>query len=389
MEKLDSKRVLVVSFVATPPTSEGNRNRIFNLIQMIKECGFEVDYLYCDYGGQDTTQMNKYFKNNYYQVKANACKGIMSDIKNTVRSIFYENGLYKRIPVRYSADEIYDDAISQKASELHKKFHYDAVIAEYFVLSKVLTAFDDKVIKILDTHDKFAYRDRMYTEKNIIPEFYYTDYYNERKAALRADIILAIQAYEAGYFKRLTEGKSLVSVIGNVVKVGQPEVVHSNKILFVGSANKANMDAIGWFLENVWSKVKAQNREAELCFAGKCCEKLCAGNYTKLGVVDDLADVYRTARLVVNPVLIGTGLNIKSIEALAYAKPLVTTNVGAKGIKSEEAFVVCNKADDMANAILNILQDDKLAQKYSESAYRYVKRYNADNKKRLEKILNM
>jgi glycosyltransferase involved in cell wall biosynthesis len=44
---------------------------------------------------------------------------------------------------------------------------------------------------------------------------------------------------------------------------------------------------------------------------------------TVLGHVPDLTDEYRAARVVINPAVAGTGLKIKTVEALAHLRPVV------------------------------------------------------------------
>ena len=45
----------------------------------------------------------------------------------------------------------------------------------------------------------------------------------------------------------------------------------------------------------------------------------------------DFSQVYRSSGLVLNPVVTGTGTNIKTAEALVDGKPLLTTSLGARG----------------------------------------------------------
>jgi hypothetical protein len=54
-----------------------------------------------------------------------------------------------------------------------------------------------------------------------------------------------------------------------------------------------------------------------------------------VGTVENIADEYETARLVVSPILEGGGSKIKVIEACAYERPIVVTNHSARGFGSE------------------------------------------------------
>jgi hypothetical protein len=63
------------------------------------------------------------------------------------------------------------------------------------------------------------------------------------------------------------------------------------------------------------------------------------------GVVDDLAPCYAGARVVINPAVAGTGLKIKTVESIAYLRPIVTFPSGAEGI-AEPLLNMCHVASD-------------------------------------------
>jgi hypothetical protein len=52
-----------------------------------------------------------------------------------------------------------------------------------------------------------------------------------------------------------------------------------------------------------------------------------------VGYVEDLATSYGRARVVINPSVAGTGLKVKTVESIAYARPIVTFPAGAEGIR--------------------------------------------------------
>jgi len=76
------------------------------------------------------------------------------------------------------------------------------------------------------------------------------------------------------------------------------------------------------------------------------------------GVVPDLDELYRSAAVVINPVPAQTGLSIKSVEALARGKCLVTTPAGAQGIPHDgTAMVVLPAAEQFGAAIVELFAD--------------------------------
>ena len=63
------------------------------------------------------------------------------------------------------------------------------------------------------------------------------------------------------------------------------------------------------------------------------------------GVVEDLAAYYRDARVVINPSVAGTGLKVKTVESIAYGRPIVTFPHGVEGI-GEPLLELCHVASD-------------------------------------------
>lgn len=112
--------------------------------------------------------------------------------------------------------------------------------------------------------------------------------------------------------------------------------------------------------------------EVGVTIAGGVCEKLTAvPGIRLLGQVENLAPVYRSATVVVNPVLFGTGLKIKTIEALGFGKALVTTKAGAEGMDdlAGKAFLVAGSDASFSDAVVSLLLDRGARLDLAESAY--------------------
>lgn len=77
--------------------------------------------------------------------------------------------------------------------------------------------------------------------------------------------------------------------------------------------------------------------------------------------------------IAINPMFSGSGTNIKMFEFMATGLPVVTTEIGARGIVNPEldAFKVCSK-ENFPHAILEILNNQNMWEKYSCGARRLV-----------------
>ncbi|MFM7260434.1 MAG: glycosyltransferase, partial [bacterium] len=77
------------------------------------------------------------------------------------------------------------------------------------------------------------------------------------------------------------------------------------------------------------------------------------------GIAAELAPIYAAATICINPIRAGSGLKIKSVETMAYARALVTTSVGADGLLPlmADACVVADDAVVFAEACVKLLDD--------------------------------
>jgi len=135
--------------------------------------------------------------------------------------------------------------------------------------------------------------------------------------------------------------------------------------------------------------IRARVPDAEIAVAGTLCRAVTAAGVTLLGELDDLAPAYRSARVVVNPVLFGTGLKVKCVEALGYGKPLVTTRCGADGLERAvpHALLMADEPADFANAVALLLSDDAVAAGMVRAARRFATDWNHECLKELAACL--
>jgi len=85
------------------------------------------------------------------------------------------------------------------------------------------------------------------------------------------------------------------------------------------------------------------------------------------GLVKKIEDYINASDFVICPLLYGGGTRIKIIETLACGKPVISTSMGAEGIKSEEItelLYLCDDWNDFADKIL--LLSSKKSKKYKE-----------------------
>ncbi|MDE5448512.1 glycosyltransferase family 4 protein, partial [Elizabethkingia meningoseptica] len=90
-----------------------------------------------------------------------------------------------------------------------------------------------------------------------------------------------------------------------------------------------------------------------------------------------LDDYYKSAKIAICPMLSGTGIKIKVLEALSYSLPVVTNRRGVDGLinKSLNGCLVSESGLEFADNIMKLLNDDK----FYEEIKHYGKKYFLEN----------
>lgn len=291
-----------------------------------------------------------------------------------------------------SIDNWYDPALDRVLKKLHKAYRFDAVLVEYVFFSKALKLFGPDVLKVVDTIDVFSNRHERMLQHGLQPNWYSAIPSEEARGLNRADVVIAISEEDRQRLSELVPRKEVMTV-GHIVQVYQPPdpLPRSGKMLFVGSSNPMNAQAVQFFVNQVLPGVKQKHPGAQLLVAGSVCDLLeDTSTYVKLGKVENLQPIYSEVDVVLNPILFGTGLSIKSLEALGYSRPLVTTAVGARGLSegAGKAFLVADTPEAFTIAVGNVLADAELSASLSRNAGELARQWNRQNLQALEDLFN-
>lgn len=126
-----------------------------------------------------------------------------------------------------------------------------------------------------------------------------------------------------------------------------------------------NVDGVLWFVEQVVPLLRAENPALRIFIAGSRPVPAIraateANQVTLVESPADIVPVLRNARVLVNPVFAGSGVNIKSVEMLFTPARLVSTNEGVAGLPDavKHHFQLANSPLEFKAAILQSLGQD-------------------------------
>ena len=357
-------KILMVSPVPTHPPIAGNRARILTLANSLSAAGHELHFAWVALEEGDRIAMMKHFDGAFTELMYRVPKAV-SGVSARLRRLVMRQLGWATAHV-WGVDDWYDLGLTDQLAALQAQHGFEAVFVEYVFMSKALEAFPAGVVKIIDTHDRFADRHLHYLRAGRQPEWFATTQAGEHKGLARADVVVAIQDNEARLFAAALQGRARVTTVGHLLDMSQSVLLtDAPRAIFVASANSINVDGANAFITGALPLIRTEIPDFELWLAGDVClHALDVPGVHKLGRVNSVAQTYAQGALAVNPVRMGTGLNIKTMECLALGVPLVVTESGSRGLENlrGRAFVVV--ADDdaaaMAAGVVRVLREEVL-----------------------------
>jgi glycosyltransferase involved in cell wall biosynthesis len=146
-------------------------------------------------------------------------------------------------------------------------------------------------------------------------------------------------------------------------------------VLFFGTFKYfPNYDGVLYFLREIWPLLARSHPRARLKLVGADPPpELLAFRGPRVeftGVVDDVRSHIASAAVSVVPLRIGGGTRLKILEAMAMARPIVTTSLGVEGIRAEAGrhLLVADTPADFATAVGQVLDSSALARRLGCSA---------------------
>ena len=162
-----------------------------------------------------------------------------------------------------------------------------------------------------------------------------------------------------------------------------PMPLGSKNLIFTGAMDyQPNIEAVEWFCQNVWAKIKLRHPDATFTIAGgpdvARIKKLeTYEGVSVLGYVDDMAKVLSEANIVVAPLRTARGIQNKVLEALSMAKPVVATSLANEGINAQDDthLIVADTPIQFANAVNKLLENEERQAGLGRAGRKYVQNH--------------
>jgi glycosyltransferase involved in cell wall biosynthesis len=144
-----------------------------------------------------------------------------------------------------------------------------------------------------------------------------------------------------------------------------PPVPEENCIVFSGNLEyHPNIEAVRWFRSTIWPRLRERNRELTWNLVGRNAQAIATlvkgdPRIHVIGAVDNAVTTIAAARVVVVPLLSGSGTRFKILEAWAGGRAVVSTAIGAEGLGAwdGEQLLIADEPASFAGAVQEMLDD--------------------------------
>ncbi len=168
----------------------------------------------------------------------------------------------------------------------------------------------------------------------------------EKRLVEQSSLVFATSSEEKEKFQDLYNvSESKIKIAEDFLK--RKEKIKRKTAFFIGSGHPPNTEAVHFIINNLADKCS----DVTFLIAGTCCNGIDSKkvNVKLLGMVDEdeKKTLFQTSDIAINPMFSGAGTNLKTLEYLSMGIPMISTDVGARGIDIEDGkhFILATQSD--------------------------------------------
>jgi glycosyltransferase involved in cell wall biosynthesis len=226
----------------------------------------------------------------------------------------------------------------------------------------------------------------------------------ERRTLREVDAVIAISDADGRELRAFSGVEPIVISPVCEPRASRIETTSAPRLAYLGHlAWQPNVYGLDWFCREVWPKVRGLVPGVTLTIAGSGLKREGGElvvppawrlpGITTLGYVECLDDLFRDSTVMIAPVVGGSGVRMKLLEAMSAGMPTVTTVDGAAGLDVVDGREVLIADDPRAYAdkIVQALGDAGLRDRLRAAGYDFLRAHHSTlvAKKSLERALGV
>lgn len=359
------KVLFLMSQLPYPPDT-GAKIRTFNLI---KRLSLNHNINLITFGDK---------KIELFKIKAmkEFCKEIILIPKNRFKYIKLFFNLFSFLP--YTIKKYYSKKMKKTINKLIGQNRFDLIHCDSLQMSLNIISLNS-IPKVLTEHNIESQILQRYAqkEKNLFKKiFIYLQWKKlanyEFTVCQKFDFCITVSEKDKRCLKESAKIKNL-AVVSNGVDcnyfIPQDTSTRPFSLIFTGSLDwLPNEDALCYFFSEIYPLIKQDANQVSMSVVGRSPTKRIlayAQNDSSIrivGRVEDVRPFIAQADIFVIPLRIGGGTRLKILEAMAMAKPVVSTTIGAEGleVESEKNIILADRPEDFAKRVVKLFSDYQL-----------------------------
>lgn len=285
---------------------------------------------------------------------------------------------------RFKSEKLYHEI----AKNLKEK--YDYIVCDSLFAASQLSHFDFNELApvIIRSHNVESEIWKLHAslETSVLKRFYLRNLEKSlRKEEIeilnKAAVIWAISEEDQQWITKHTEQKNAVLLPVSVTSDSNTIVDYKSKGFFhLGSMDwKPNQEAVNYLVKKIWGNPKVS--DFTLKIAGSKSEHFRffgTNSIEVVGWVKDSNEFMAKSGTLVTPILSGSGIRIKLLEAMALGIPCITTKLGASGIDSLKSGIqIADTEESFVELILKFHKNEHLRQEVGTKSRDYISKYHS------------
>ncbi len=338
-------KILVLSNKFPYPLKDGGAIATFNLIKGLI------------YQGNKLTLLTFNTKKHYFSTEKfpiNEAQGLeihSVPLDTTPRIIpALINLLFSTKP--YIAERFYSSNFLLKLADLLKNNQFDVVQIEGLYLLQYIPEIRAKSNALISYRahnvEYEIWQHLAKNKKNPLIKFYLNKLSKrirkfEQQIINQYDVLLPISEKDNDFFQKNGNRKPVLicpAGFDTAEFVQYQKIVTEPELYFIGSLEwLPNREGLLWFIENCWADLKKRYPKIKFHIAGRNAPPAFQGKIKFKDIIfkgeeENAYEFIRDKSIMIAPLLSGSGMRIKIIEAFFMQKAVVSTSLGAAGTKS-------------------------------------------------------
>jgi glycosyltransferase involved in cell wall biosynthesis len=370
-------KILVVGNRFPWPLHDGGAIASYRLLKSLSSAGHEIVFF-------SFNTDKHHVSSESIQKEFSFCRTVSISLNADVKPLDALKNLFK--PNSYFIERYNQKEAQTQLKQLVSEEKFDLAILEGFYSSAFLPVLKDQLPVIYRAHNlEYQIWQRLAENESSWLKRVYLKIQVKRLKKEEINLLnqvnatIAISPNDASIFQQLGPKPVHLYLPGVEIQINGKSKLQPQSLFHLGSMEwDANQQGVEWFLRKVWPLVLSEHPDLTFHLAGKGLKKS-DSKYFQQGVmnhgeVNDAREFMLNHGICIVPILAGSGIRMKLLDAMNFGIPCVATSIGAQGLKVESGnqLEIADNPKDFAAKIIGLLNDRLKAIQMGKNAAAYI-----------------